>query len=186
MSHAITYDKEFKGIKTIAPGEYENCTFVNCDLANTDLSNISFTDCEFKNCDMSMAKVNQTAFRTVGFENCKLLGLRFGACNPFLLNFTFNSCVLNYSSFYQLKLKNFYLQNCKLEEVEFIKTDLTNARLINCDFDRAVFENTVLNKADLRTSYNYSINPEFNQRSRTKFSLASVPGLLDKYDIIIE
>jgi fluoroquinolone resistance protein len=56
----------------------------------------------------------------------------------------------------------------------------------NCDLTRATFDRSVLEKADFRTSYNYSIDPENNKIKKAKFSLLGVSGLLDKYDIAIE
>jgi hypothetical protein len=50
----------------------------------------------------------------------------------------------------------------------------------------ARFENTIIEKADLRTSYNYSIDPENNRIKKAKFSLAQIAGLLDKYNIEID
>jgi hypothetical protein len=38
----------------------------------------------------------------------------------------------------------------------------------------------------MRTSFNYSINPELNRIKKAKFSMPAVVGLLDKYDIEIE
>jgi hypothetical protein len=38
----------------------------------------------------------------------------------------------------------------------------------------------------LRTSYNYSINPEVNRIKKAKFSTTGIAGLLHKYDIEIE
>jgi hypothetical protein len=49
----------------------------------------------------------------------------------------------------------------------------------------SIFENTLLEKADLRTAFNYSIDPEMNRVKKAKFSIAGVTGLLDKYDIEI-
>jgi fluoroquinolone resistance protein len=43
-----------------------------------------------------------------------------------------------------------------------------------------------LEKADLRTAYNYSIDPSINKIKKAKFSLPGVVGLLSKYDIEIE
>ena len=57
---------------------------------------------------------------------------------------------------------------------------------INCDFSGAVFENTILEKADLRTAINYSIDPEINRLKKAKFSMPGLIGLLDKYDIELE
>jgi uncharacterized protein YjbI with pentapeptide repeats len=55
----------------------------------------------------------------------------------------------------------------------------------NCDFRGAIFDHTNIEKADLRTSYNYSIDPEINRIKKAKFSILGVSGLLNKYDIEI-
>jgi hypothetical protein len=56
----------------------------------------------------------------------------------------------------------------------------------NCNLERATFDQTILEKSDLRTSYNYSLDPEINRIKKAKFSILSIAGLLDKYDIEIE
>jgi fluoroquinolone resistance protein len=56
----------------------------------------------------------------------------------------------------------------------------------NCDLSKASFDNTILEKADFRTAFNYSINPESNKIKKAKFSVSGIAGLLDKYDIHIE
>lgn len=43
-----------------------------------------------------------------------------------------------------------------------------------------------MEKADFRTSYNFSIDPDVNRIKKAKFSLDGVRGLLDKYDIQID
>ena len=181
----MIFDKEFKSLRSLDAGEYEACTFTNCSFTELDLSKIIFTECAFDNCDLSLSKINNTAFREVHFKNCKLLGLRFDECNQFLLAFRFTSCVLNFASFYKLKLKNTRFEECRLEEVEFTEADLTKAIFNNCDLERAVFENSILDKADFRTSFNFSINPEFNSIAKAKFSSNGLRGLLEKYNIIV-
>jgi hypothetical protein len=49
-----------------------------------------------------------------------------------------------------------------------------------------VFENTNIEKADFRTSFNYSINPEINRIKKAMFSKQGVVGLLNHLDIDIE
>jgi len=56
----------------------------------------------------------------------------------------------------------------------------------NCDLTRAIFIQTNLEKADFRSSFNYSIDPEMNRMKKARFSLAGVVGLLDKYDVDVE
>jgi uncharacterized protein YjbI with pentapeptide repeats len=122
----------------------------------------------------------------VRFKDCKLLGVHFEQCNEFLLSVSFDTCLLNLASFFRLKLKKTRFKNSSLHEADFTDTDLTGSVFDNCDLARAIFEKTTLEKADLRTAYNYSIDPERNRIKKAKFSLAGVVGLLDKYDVHVE
>jgi len=63
---------------------------------------------------------------------------------------------------------------------------LTSSVFDNCNLLQAVFDRTILEKADLRNSYNYSIDPEINRIKKARFSILGISGLLDKYDIDIE
>ncbi len=166
--------------------EYENCKFSSCNFLSTDLSTINFTNCEFTECNLSTAKVMNTAFRDTKFINCKMVGVHFENCNQFLLSMSFEGCQLNLSSFYKLPLKKTLLKNCNLQEVDFTECDLTASLIQNCDLANAIFDRTILEKVDLRTSINYSIDPEANKIKKAKFSLDGIPGLLHKYNIEIE
>lgn len=73
-----------------------------------------------------------------------------------------------------------------MSEVDFGRADLTGSSLNDCDLHSAVFDNTNLSKCDFRKASNYIIDPENNKISKAKFSLIGVPGLLTKYDIVIE
>jgi fluoroquinolone resistance protein len=184
------YDETFEKIdfKTnpLKKGEYESCSFKNCDLSEADLADIRFMDCHFTGCNLSLAKFQKTFFQDVKFKDCKMLGLRFEHCDPFNLSFGFDNCQLNHSSFYRLKLKKILFKNCQLQECDFTDTDLSNAVLDDCDLAKSTFENTILEKGDLRTAYNYTIDPELNRVKKARFSLQGVPGLLTRYDIEIE
>jgi fluoroquinolone resistance protein len=115
-----------------------------------------------------------------------MLGLRFENCNPFGLSVSFESCILNHSTFYHLKLKKTSFKSLKLQETDFTGCDLSGSLFDNCDLSKATFEDTNIEKADFRTSFNYSIDPESNRIKKAKFSLSGIPGLLDKHDIEIE
>ncbi len=167
-------------------GEYMNCIFSECVFLNADLAEIIFTSCEFEHCDLSMANLRETIFRKVKFKECKMLGLRFDHCDTFSISFQFENCMLNFSSFFKLKLKNILFANTKLNEVEFAQSDLTNAIFMNCDLDRANFQGTILENADLKSAFNFSINPETNRIKKAKFSTNNIAGLLDQYNITIE
>lgn len=170
----------------LAVADYEGCRFINCNFSHADLSDIHFIDCAFTSCDMSLAKLHKTAFRDIQFKDCKLMGLHFYNGNNMLFSAGFDNCILNFSSFYKMNLKKTEFKNCTLHEADFTEADLTSAMFHNCDLLKATFENTILEKADLRTSFNYSIDPNINRIKKAKFSIPAVIGLLDKYDIQIE
>lgn len=182
----ITYKANNFTAQRLPRGEYESCTFINCVFTSSDLSGIVFSECYFENSDLSMANIYQTSFKNVKFHDCKLLGLHFNKCDKFLLSITFENCSVNFSSFYQVPLKKGIFKNCKLEEVDFSESNLTQALFDNCDLKRAVFHKTILQAADLRSSYNFSINPETNTIKKAKFSTQNIAGLLDTYNIVIE
>ncbi|MCY1723118.1 pentapeptide repeat-containing protein [Prolixibacteraceae bacterium Z1-6] len=190
MSNKYITDQSFQNIDFSERGnektDYENCTFSACIFSNTNLGEFCFEDCEFENCDFSNTKILNTAFKNVQFKACKLIGLQFDECNPFLLELKFNHCILNYSSFYQRKLKATKFNKCTLHEVDFTEADLNKANFTECDFSGAMFGRTNLRQANFKSSYNFSIDPEQNQIAGAKFSLDGLPGLLQKYKIVVD
>jgi len=187
---AMIYDTEFKNIDfkidLLSEVEFDNCTFINCNFSGLDLSNRSFYESEFLDCDLSNVRLLNTAFQEVSFNNCKLLGLRFDECKPFLLAFSFDSCTLNYSSFYQLKIPKTSFKGSTLLEVDFTEADLQYANFDTCDLSAALFDNTILENADFRDSRNFNIHPEANYIRNAKFSADSLLGLLFKYEIHVD
>lgn len=190
MSKIYVEGKKYNNVdfseEALAKGNYEDCTFANCNLANADLSDFNFIECSFEQCDWSVANIANTAFRDIKFKGCKLLGLHFEDANALMFAVRFEGCQLNLASFYQRSMKNTHFKECNLQEVDFTETDLTNARFDNCDLSGAIFDHTILEKADLRTAYHYSIHPEINRIKKAKFSMAGIIGLLNKYDIEVE
>jgi len=73
-----------------------------------------------------------------------------------------------------------------MQETDFTETDLSSAIFETCDLQRAVFYATILEKADFRSSFNYSLDPERNRIKKARFSRLGIAGLLDKYNIEIE
>ena len=165
---------------------YENCRFVNCNFYNSDLLNVTFRECTFESCDLSLASLKNTAMNDIRFIGCKLVGVQFEECNPFLFSVNFENCVLKLAVFFKVKLKKTRFKNCNLQETDFTEADMTEAVLDNCDLQRAIFQRTNLEKADLRTSSHYSIDPETNKIKKARFSRMGIAGLLDKYGIVIE
>ena len=180
------FDKVDLAIKELAIADYENCVFTNCDLSNAELSQRVFLECEFNACNLSTATITKTGLKNVKFKDCKLLGLHFENCDQFLFEVDFENCFLNLSSFYKLKIKKTRFINSNLSEVDFTEADLTSSLFDNCELAGARFERTILEKADLRTSRNYSIDPELNKIKKARFSYPGVLGLLSKYEIDID
>lgn len=165
--------------------EFESCEFLRCDFSKSDFSGTVFVDCVFRECNLSLVKLNQAALKTVNFYDCKIVGVDFGKCSDFLFAVSFQNCQLDYSSFFQKKLKATIFADSSLKESDFTSADLTSAVFNNCDLLKASFVQTNLEKADFRTAYNYGLDPELNRIKGAKFAHAGVAGLLTKYDIKI-
>jgi fluoroquinolone resistance protein len=189
-----TFDKIDFTQAPLEKGEYEHCTFLNCNLSDADLSDLKFAECEFSSCNLSLAKLTQTALKNIEFKNCKMLGLNFGECSQFGFAVSFDACILNHSSFSNLdsplnkrvRLRQTIFKNSQLYEVDFTECDLSCSVFDNCDLARTIFEYAILEKADFRTAFNYSIDPERNRIKKAKFSRSGLVGLLDKYELEIE
>ncbi len=190
MSKVYITDKVFDKSDFAGGGfekaSYENCTFLNCDFTGVTLAGSSFEECNFSGCNLSNVPLAGTAIRGVAFKNCKMLGLRFYDCNEYVFKAYFQDCNLSLSSFYRVRIKEPVFSNCQLQETDFTETDLTNAVFDNCDLSFAVFDNTILERADLRTAYNYTINPTNNKLKAARFSTSGLAGLLGGLGIIIE
>jgi uncharacterized protein YjbI with pentapeptide repeats len=83
-------------------------------------------------------------------------------------------------------MKKTVFAKCKLHEADFTETDLSLAVFAECDLTRAIFENTNLEKTDLRTAFNFSIDPSRNKVKKAKFSASGLSGLLGRFDLDIE
>ena len=189
MSIPSIYSQTFKNIdfcdQSLAR-EYEDCDFIGCDFAEQDLSEIAFAECRFEDCNFSMAKIYKTAFKDVRFKNCKLLGLHFDDCNGFLLEMNFEHCLLSFAVFYQLRLRGTSFEHCNLQEADFTEANLAGASFGNCDLQGAIFDQTDLRKADLRSAYNFNIDPNNNSIEGARFATNNLAGLLEKYQIVID
>lgn len=170
----------------LARGEYENCTFNGCNFENGLLDGQNFMECTFIECNLSSTNITNTIFKEISFINSKMLGLKFESCNTFLIDFTFDNCILNFSSFYGLTLKKQKFKDCKLIQVEFTDANLSEAHFNNCNLEKAIFDRTQLEKSDFTTAFNYSIDPEKNALKKAKFSKEGISGLLTKHNIVIE
>ena len=85
-----------------------------------------------------------------------------------------------------MNIKKTIFKDCQLREIDFSESNLTQVVFDQCDLAQSIFINSILDKADFRTAYNYSIDPEKNRLKKAKFSLMAISGLLDQYDLVIE
>ncbi len=183
-------DQEFVGVnytdQELHKGNYEGCVFKGCTFSGVNLSGFTFIETEFISCDLSNAQISQASFQDVIFKDCKMLGLQFDQCNHFGFAVNFHHCLLNHSSFYEVKLNKSMFAGCQLNEVDFTSADVGKIVLKDCDLNGAIFDSSNLEKADLRGSVNYSIDPDRNRIKGAFFSMPEVLGLLDKYGVKVE
>lgn len=166
--------------------EYECCTFKNCDFSGAYLTSTRFIDCEFVECNLSNIHVEETSFLDCVFCNCKMLGIQFDRCNHLLFSAKFESCQLDHSTFYQMKLQQSEFDGSSMEGVDFTDAELKGAKITYCNLFNAKFERTNLQGADLTGSTRFSIDPEQNQISKAKFSQSELEGLLTQHNIKVD
>lgn len=186
----LTEDQLFQKIdftrNPFPKGDYEQCEFVGCNFSGVDLNGMNFSDCLFRDCDLSMIKCAKTGFKSVRFLNCKLLGIRFEACNPFLLELSFENCLIKLSSFFRLSLKQTVFKNCEVQEVDFTEADLSKAVFEQCDLNLSTFDRSNLERANLSSASRYIIDPEKNRIKGMCVSRNGLEGLLQKHELQID
>lgn len=168
----------------IAGEEFEDEIFENADFVSSDMTNTKFVDCVFRGCTISTPKLSNTVLRAA-FENSKIEGVNFFMAKREMLSLAFDSCMLRYVSFAELKLVETSFSNCVMEEVDFSDCDLTSADLTNVRFLNCRFQNTNLTKADLRGASGYTIDPIQNKIAKAHFDMPEAISLLSNFGAII-
>lgn len=186
MAEAYFSNQKFQSVNTLDPGEYEDCVFTDCQLSGTDLSGLVFDQCSWVRCDLSTATIKGTAFRDNSFESCKLMGLHFEDVNSFSLSFSFKDCLLQYASFFQLKIPATEFLECHLEEANMEEADLRRAVFQGCNLTNTGFDYANLEDADFRTAYHFRIHPDKCKLQGARFASNNLEGLLTHYKIKVE
>ena len=179
--HDITYGEQEVNLK-----EFESCTFNGCDFSQCNFIGVVFIDCTFNDCLFSGAKINHVALRSTFFNHCKMEDVNFSMCDKLIFEVHFKECVLDFSKFYTLKLKGTTFIDCSIVAVDFMSADLTEVVFDNCDLYRSEFGQANANKANFKTSYNYTIDPTKTKLKKAVFSLNQVKGLLFKHELVIK
>lgn len=179
--------ERWDGRRLLAEGpEFEQFHFIGGDFGGADLSRLRFLDCRFERCNLAAVQLTQTALQNVAFDGCKLLGVPFGACRDLFFGVHFDHCQLRYATFGGRKMPATRFAHCTLDEADFTNADLTGALFANCSLAGTVFHDTQLAGADFRTATGLALDPEANGLAGARFALASLPGLLEKYGLVVE
>ncbi len=187
------FAEEFRGLDLsaaeLSSKEFAECIFINCDFSEARLQRCIFEDCRFVKCNMSVLKVDGSRFSEVVFEECKMTGIDWtkAVYSDIMLDspFTFLNSVLDYSSFYGLKLQELVMKECRVRDADFRESDLTLSDLRETDFTDSLFRNTNLSGADLTLAENYSIDIYMNTIKGAKFSRYEALSLLESLDITL-
>jgi uncharacterized protein YjbI with pentapeptide repeats len=102
-----------------------------------------------------------------------------------LFSVSFDTCNLDYSTFYKKKLVQTAFNQSSLKQVDFSEADLSKSSFNNSNLSETLFFRTNLTEADFRSAQNFSIDPLENQLKKAKFSRANLEGLLEKFQLKI-
>ncbi len=166
--------------------EFEACIFNGCDFSRCTFLAVTFIDCVFNDCLFDRAKINYVAFRTVTFNRCQMREVNFAMCDKLIFEIAFNDCILDFSKFYTLKIKETVFTKCSIIAVDFMSADLTGVVFDRCDLYRSEFDKAIANKANFKTSFNYTINPQKTKIKKAVFALEGLKGLLAQHEIIVD
>ena len=183
--HTIEYNNETYGSDAVNFKEFEDCVFNHCDFSHCTFLAVTFIDCVFNDCNFNGTKINYVALRMATFNRCQIKDVNFAMCDKLIFEIAFNDCILDFSKFYTLKIKGTTFNKCSLIAVDFMGTDLTEVLFDQCDLHRSEFAKAIANKANFKTSFNYTIDPEKTKIKKAVFSLEGIKGLLFKHDIVV-
>lgn len=176
---------DFDGSDEITGIEFIDCNIEKINLFEKKLTGCIFSNCTFSNVNMAMSKLYDTQLNKVKFELCKIMGVNFSHCRKFLFEVNFYNCILDFSSFENMKMQNTQFVNCSMKGVDLAGANLEKSKFMNVNFEDAIFLRTNLKEADFSTSYNFVIAPTQNQLIRAIFSQANLSGLLQEFNIEI-
>ncbi|WP_266369206.1 pentapeptide repeat-containing protein [Tellurirhabdus rosea] len=187
----MEYYNQVFGPGTDLPGQwaqqdFEQCTFRKLELTGVSLSGANFTDCHFEECNLTRIQLKNTKLDDAVFTGCNLSHVDFGVVNAFGFRVSFRECKLDYTVFLNRNLKKTRFDDCSLREAHFLKCDMVGVVFNNCNLELARFGENNLSQADFSTSYNLRMDPDDNRLRKAKFSIHSLPGLLEKYDLVVK
>ncbi|MFR1235582.1 MAG: pentapeptide repeat-containing protein [Barnesiella sp.] len=182
-------NKEFKDIiytgEHIFEKEFRKCTFYHCNFSESTFENCTFDTCYFNNCNLSLTKFNHSLLNKVRFSHSKIIGVIWMEAGK-LKDLTFEHSILNFSSFWGMKIKDLHINNCTAHDVDFCEADIKKAEFIRTDLHKSLFRNTILVNANFTEAKNYSsIDISSKNTTGAKFCLPEAINLLYQYNIEI-
>jgi fluoroquinolone resistance protein len=166
--------------------EFSNCVFKSCNFNECAFKSSLFVDCEFICCNLSNINVDNCSFRGVLFDDCKLINVTFAAINPFLLNWAFKKCKIEFCNFGGLKMKHSKFIESVIRGTDFVNVDLDGADFADSDLQNSKFHNAILENANFAGARNYYIDPTGNRLKKARFSAPEVLSLLAPFNIKVE
>jgi len=170
----------------LAGKEFVDCQFVKCDLSEIKLTGAAFSKCRFTGCNLSNTRVDNCSFKGVVFENCKLMGILFNEINPFMLDWEFENCLVEFCNFEQLKMKKCRFERCTIRESDFTGANLASCNFGFSDLQSTIIRGTNLEGANFVGAINYYIDPTQNKLKGAKFCLPEALSLLAAFEIKID
>lgn len=176
---------------TLTSIEFDTCVFERCTFTAATFHHCRFTDCRFLTCDLSLAKLPNCTFSNAGFERSKLTGIDWtktgtSATSRLMMSVRFVECVLDYATFYGMRLPPLTMTKSSAREADFSEADLTGSDFSGTDFTGARFLHTTLEKTSFVDAANYDIDLTANKVAGARFSLPEAVSLLRAFDIVIE
>ncbi|MDK2982016.1 MAG: hypothetical protein PWQ55_2363 [Chloroflexota bacterium] len=175
---------------TLEGADFVACEIKHCQFSETHFNRCSFRNCNFEDCNLDLVQVNRCVFKSCQFTRCKMMGINWTEASwgrqeiaQLIKKINFKECVLNYSSFMELKLKGIEIIDSLAMEVDFSNAMLQKANFHGTDLERAIFRNTDCQHADFRGAKNYAISPMINNIAKAHFSLPEAMSLLYTMDI---
>ncbi|MEI8360810.1 MAG: pentapeptide repeat-containing protein [bacterium] len=182
----ITYQNQQIIEHNLQDKEFTGCTFKKCNFSGSDFSGSSFIDCIINDSNLSNIKIENCNFQGVKFIGCKLVGVSFSVIKTFLIDWSFQNCLIYLCDFNKLSLPKSKFIDCELHENDFINANLCAADFTGSDLWNSKFFDTNLEKADFRTARNYYLNPINNKLTGAMFTTPEVLNLLHSFNIKIE
>jgi len=192
LDQSSYFQKKFSKLnyqeKVVKDVEFEECQFDECNFLKASFENCNFINCIFKNSDLSLIKLINSSFDEIKFEDCKLIGVDWTKIKQKILPtiIQFDSCKIDLSSFFGLKLENFTLTNSSAKEVDFREATLLEANFNNTDLEETLFHQTNLRKTNFIGASHYQINFNNNKIEKATFSIPEVLNLLKPLKIKIK